>query len=122
LFFALLLAAVTKHAIFKMLASLILHLHWAISPTLLRQHAVLNARFSDYKQHSSDAWNADRLATGLYIAMILDTLNIPGLSYEVLEADDRVGRRVYIHRFSNAEHDYYDVGAMRFPDIMIMGK
>jgi len=89
---------------------------------LLRQHAVLNARFSDYRQHSSDAWNADRLVTGLYIAMILDTFNIPGLSYEVLEADDRVGGRVYTYRFSNAKHDCYDVGAMRFPDITIMGK
>ena len=54
--------------------------------------------------------------------MILDTLDIPGLSYEVLEADDRMGGRIYTHRFSNAKHDYYDVGAMRFPDITIMGK
>lgn len=54
--------------------------------------------------------------------MILDTLDIPGLSNEILEADDCVGGRVYTYRFSNAKHDYYDVGAMRFPDITIMGK
>jgi len=54
--------------------------------------------------------------------MILDTLDIPGLSYEALGADDRMGGRIYTHWFSNAKHDYYDVGAMRFPDITIMGK
>lgn len=54
--------------------------------------------------------------------MILDELNIPGLSYEILEADNRVGGRIYTHRFSKAKHDYYDVGAMRFPKIDIMKK
>ncbi|KAL8819317.1 MAG: hypothetical protein Q9191_007759 [Dirinaria sp. TL-2023a] len=63
--------------------------------------------------------------SGLYIAMILDTLNIPGLSYEILEADNRVGGRVYTYKFSDdpdLKHDYYDVGAMRFPRIPIMEK
>lgn len=54
--------------------------------------------------------------------MILDALNIPGLSYEIIEADNRVGGRVYTHKFSEATHDYYDVGAMRFPRIPIMEK
>lgn len=54
--------------------------------------------------------------------MILDALNIPGLSYEILEADNRVGGRVYTHRFSSAIHDYYDIGAMRFPKVPIMEK
>ena len=54
--------------------------------------------------------------------MILDALNIPGLTYEILEADKRVGGRVYTHKFSGDKHDYYDVGAMRFPDIPIMKK
>ena len=60
--------------------------------------------------------------------MILDRLSIPGLSYEILEADKRFGGRVYTHRFSNAkdaknpDHDYYDVGAMRFPKTDIMEK
>ncbi len=41
--------------------------------------------------------------------MILDALDIPGLSYEVLEGSDRIGGRVYTHHFSSKEHDYYDV-------------
>lgn len=57
---------------------------------------------------------------GLYIAMILDDLQIPNLEYDILEASDRVGGRVYTHRFSEAENDYYDVGAMRYPDIPTM--
>ena len=62
------------------------------------------------------------LVLGLYIAMILDKLNIPGLSYEIIEANDRFGGRVYTHKFSDAPHNYYDVGAMRFPEIDIMKK
>ncbi|KAB8253768.1 hypothetical protein BDV32DRAFT_143456 [Aspergillus pseudonomiae] len=57
---------------------------------------------------------------GLYIALILDILEVPNLSYEILEASDRVGGRVYTHNFSSASHDYYDIGAMRYPDIPIM--
>ena len=60
--------------------------------------------------------------SGLYIAMILDDLAIPGLSYQVLEASARVGGRLYTHRFSDALHDYYDIGAMRFPKIKIMDR
>ena len=58
--------------------------------------------------------------TGLFLAMILDSLRIPGLEYDILEASDRSGGRVYSHYFSDIPHDYYDVGAMRFPDIDIM--
>ena len=57
---------------------------------------------------------------GLYIAMILDDLQIPNLEYDILEASDRVGGRVYTYRFSERENDYYDVGAMRYPDIPTM--
>ncbi|KAI1088078.1 hypothetical protein F5B19DRAFT_29486 [Rostrohypoxylon terebratum] len=57
---------------------------------------------------------------GLYIAMILDSLKIPDLTYDILEANSRVGGRVYTHHFSKTEHDYYDIGAMRFPKIPIM--
>lgn len=45
---------------------------------------------------------------GLYIAMILEALDIPNLSYEILEGSDRVGGRVYTHHFSDTKHDYYD--------------
>ncbi|KAL2126001.1 hypothetical protein VTI74DRAFT_1977 [Chaetomium olivicolor] len=57
---------------------------------------------------------------GLYIAMILDSLAIPNLTYEILEANSRVGGRVYTHHFSKEAHDYYDVGAMRYPKIPVM--
>ena len=65
-------------------------------------------------------------AAGLFTAMTIDYLNemVPDLnfSYDILEAADetRFGGRLYTHRFSEALHDYYDVGAMRFPDIPIM--
>ena len=62
---------------------------------------------------------------GLYIAMILDELNIPNLSYDILEGSKRIGGRVYTHYFSpltERPHDYYDVGAMRFPNVKIMEK
>ena len=58
--------------------------------------------------------------TGLFIAMILDSLRIPGLEYDILEASDRSGGRIYSHYFSDVPHEYYDIGAMRFPDIEIM--
>ena len=47
--------------------------------------------------------------------MILDSLNIP---YEILEAQDDVGGRLFTHHFFNttgAPYNYFDVGAMRFP-------
>ena len=59
-------------------------------------------------------------AAGLYIALILDDLAIPGLSYDILEGSDRVGGRMFTHYFSDKKHDYYDIGAMRFPDIPVM--
>ena len=63
---------------------------------------------------------------GLFTAMTIDYLNemVPDLnfSYEILEAADesRFGGRLYTHKFSEALHDYYDVGAMRFPEIPIV--
>ncbi|ENI06054.1 hypothetical protein COCC4DRAFT_39946 [Bipolaris maydis ATCC 48331] len=58
--------------------------------------------------------------SGLFIAMILDSLEIPGLEYDILEASDRTGGRIHSYYFSDAPHDYYDCGAMRFPDIDMM--
>ncbi|KJZ73059.1 hypothetical protein HIM_07631 [Hirsutella minnesotensis 3608] len=60
---------------------------------------------------------------GLYAAMLLDSLDV---DYEILESSERVGGRVYTHRFDEERwqvsepgepdyYDYYDVGAMRLP-------
>ncbi|PWW76289.1 amine oxidase [Tuber magnatum] len=53
--------------------------------------------------------------------MLLDKYNVP---YEIIEASDRYGGRVYTHHFETPEkpdfHSYYDVGAMRFPRIKSM--
>ncbi|KAK4224658.1 L-amino-acid oxidase [Podospora fimiseda] len=57
---------------------------------------------------------------GLYIALILEKLEIPNLEIEILEANERVGGIVWTHNFSDKKHDYYDVGTMRFPDIRVM--
>ncbi|KAJ8475240.1 hypothetical protein ONZ45_g15681 [Pleurotus djamor] len=54
---------------------------------------------------------------GLYAALILESL---GIKYEILEASKRVGGRLYTHHFSKEKYDYYDVGAMRFPDTIVM--
>lgn len=57
---------------------------------------------------------------GLRTAMLLQHMGIP---YKIFEASDRPGGRVYTYEFASkppgnpqGNHDYYDVGAMRFPD------
>ncbi|RPB27050.1 hypothetical protein L211DRAFT_896752 [Terfezia boudieri ATCC MYA-4762] len=54
--------------------------------------------------------------------MILHSLDIH--NYEIREASDRAGGRVYTHYFHprNLNGNYYDVGAMRFPNIPIMSR
>ncbi|KAK3168533.1 hypothetical protein OEA41_004981 [Lepraria neglecta] len=52
--------------------------------------------------------------SGLYAALILDHLEVP---YDILEAADRPGGRILTHYFSTRKHDYYDIGAMRFPKV-----
>lgn len=65
-------------------------------------------------------------AAGLFTALLFDYLNqnVPGFNvqYDIFEAGDasRVGGRLYTYNFSVTPHDYYDVGAMRFPDNPIM--
>ena len=51
---------------------------------------------------------------GLYAALIFDHL---GIKYDLLEANNRPGGRVLTHYFSTRKHDYYDIGAMRFPNV-----
>lgn len=54
---------------------------------------------------------------GLRTAKLLQDMGIP---YKIFEASDRPGGRVYTYEFANSQspgkHDYYDVGAMRFPN------
>ncbi|KAL8696600.1 MAG: hypothetical protein Q9224_002713, partial [Gallowayella concinna] len=52
--------------------------------------------------------------SGLYAGLILDHL---GVAYDILEAAPRPGGRILTHYFSTRKHDYYDIGAMRFPNI-----
>lgn len=47
------------------------------------------------------------------------------VNFEIVEAngEDRVGGRLFTYKFPGTgdnEHQYYDVGAMRFPEIDIM--
>lgn len=59
--------------------------------------------------------------SGLYLAMMCDYL---GIKYDLFEASDRFGGRVYTYDFPETEpkiaHNYYDVGAMRFPELQTM--
>ncbi|KLP10574.1 related to L-amino-acid oxidase [Fusarium fujikuroi] len=65
---------------------------------------------------------------GLFTAMVFDWLNEQcqkeglKIEYDIIEAAkmNRLGGRLYTHRFSHGEHDYYDVGAVRFPNNTIM--
>lgn len=63
-------------------------------------------------------------AAGLFTALLFDYLNesVPGFNvqYDVFESGSAVGGRLYTYNFSGVAHDYYDVGAMRFPDNPIM--
>ena len=59
-------------------------------------------------------------ASGLYTALILDSLDIP---YKILEARGDVGGRLFTHHFpdpTGAPYNYFDVGAMRFSKIDAM--
>ncbi|KAF8596137.1 amine oxidase [Ceratobasidium sp. AG-I] len=59
-------------------------------------------------------------ASGLYAALILQDLGIP---YQIIEAQDKVGGRLFTHKFpdqTGAPYNYFDVGAMRFPKISSM--
>ncbi|KAK2043689.1 flavin-containing amine oxidoreductase [Colletotrichum somersetense] len=67
---------------------------------------------------------------GLFTALVLDWVcNITGLKidYDILEASDktRFGGRLFTHYFDDPPkrvHDYYDVGAMRFPENNVMDR
>jgi len=54
---------------------------------------------------------------GIRAAMLLSNAKIP---FEIIEASPRVGGRLLTHRFGDKPYDYFDVGAMRFPEITPM--
>lgn len=62
---------------------------------------------------------------GLYTALMLEWLRKNAemkvkFTYDLLEANPdstRIGGRIFTHRFSGETFDYYDVGAMRFPEL-----
>lgn len=61
-------------------------------------------------------------ACGLYLAMMLKYLGYGNV--DILEASDRVGGRCFTYpKPGDTEtHSYYDVGAMRIPDIPWMSQ
>ncbi|KID65380.1 uncharacterized protein G6M90_00g052340 [Metarhizium brunneum] len=85
--------------------------------------SVPNSSLPDTEQSQNHVGNSHKIGiigagiAGLYIAMILDDLAIADLTYEILEASSRVGGRLFTHHFSSDKHDYYDVGAMRYPKV-----
>ena len=56
-------------------------------------------------------------AAGLYTAMMLKYLGATNI--DILEANDRIGGRCYTQALSgdSKHHNYYDVGAMRIPEV-----
>ncbi|EKM51142.1 uncharacterized protein PHACADRAFT_199975 [Phanerochaete carnosa HHB-10118-sp] len=54
---------------------------------------------------------------GLYAALLLREAGIP---YIIYEASDRIGGRLFTYRFPPDRYDYFDVGAMRFPETPVM--
>ena len=53
---------------------------------------------------------------GLYSALLLQK-HFPGVQVKIFEASNRVGGYVHTHKFSEEPYQYFDCGAMRFPDI-----
>ena len=98
-----------------------------------------NSRFREGQEDEIEEFNVGIVgagAAGLFTAMIFDHLKEKyGLKvkYEILEAsredEDRLGGRLFSYYFKDkpdhpkiGPHDYYDVGAMRFPDNDIMAR
>ncbi|KAG9127559.1 hypothetical protein FRC07_012304 [Ceratobasidium sp. 392] len=81
---------------------------------------------TDDGSESGELPPAERIAvigagvSGLQVAMKLGTK----YKVDVFEASDRVGGRLYTYHFNQVpgagEWDYFDVGAMRFPDTSVM--
>ena len=53
---------------------------------------------------------------GLYSALMLKHYNIK-VEVKIFEANERIGGRVHTHKFSTEPHQYFEAGAMRFPEV-----
>ena len=45
--------------------------------------------------------------SGLYAALLLQSLEVEGISYEILEASNRTGGRILTHHFGPDPYDYF---------------
>ena len=54
---------------------------------------------------------------GLYSALLLKQQLKGNVSVKIFEATDRVGGRVYTHKFSEEPYQYFEAGAMRLPQV-----
>ncbi|KIP05274.1 hypothetical protein PHLGIDRAFT_128999 [Phlebiopsis gigantea 11061_1 CR5-6] len=89
--------------------------HGIIPPTSPAQR--LDARLVDIHEEAPKVGIIGAGIGGLYAAMLLQECGIP---YEILEASPRLGGRLYTHRMGDRPNDYFDIGAMRYPDTPIM--
>lgn len=85
----------------------------------MRQLLAESADYGNFSSHASEPNDKLRVgiigagAAGLYAAILLDSL---GIDYEILESNDRIGGRIFTHRFNKTawekskpgEPDYYD--------------
>ncbi|KAL1916166.1 uncharacterized protein VTP21DRAFT_6170 [Calcarisporiella thermophila] len=56
---------------------------------------------------------------GLYAGFLLESVGLP---YEILEASDRIGGRVWTHYFDNDKTQFAELGPMRIPYLMKKGE
>ena len=66
------------------------------------------------------------LATAIFIHDSCKAANRAIPEIDIYEATDRAGGRVYTYQFTDsadeAVHNYYDIGAMRIPEIVTMDR
>ncbi|GKT49023.1 putative bolA-like protein [Colletotrichum spaethianum] len=82
---------------------------------------VADGAWEKTKDYAGDVCIVGAGVSGLYVAMMLKYLGIKNV--DILEASNKVGGRCYTYSFPgnpSCKHNYYDVGAMRIPDIPTM--
>lgn len=85
-------------------------------------------------QDSKDSWSPGKvciigagaagLATAIYMHDACAEAEVTPPTIDIYEATERPGGRVYTYQFTDSEnpakHNYYDIGAMRIPEINTM--